>query len=185
MPINTRPLADHSREAWYCVQTAPKQENKVAGLLARDLRLEVFAPKIRFRRNRAGKPIWWTEALFPGYLFTRFDYFQSHRQIRALSGVATIVQFGSRPTPVGEGVMSALRGAIGDGDTVEVTGLPESASEVLVIHGPLRGLRLLLTRVMSSGERVRVLFEILGAEREVELRADAVVAANPRAQSRM
>jgi hypothetical protein len=28
---------------------------------------------------RSGQPIWTTEALFPGYLFARFDYFERRR----------------------------------------------------------------------------------------------------------
>ena len=54
---------------WFCLHTAPRQENKVALVLQREIGLEVFAPRIRFRRMRAGQPIWTTEALFPGYLF--------------------------------------------------------------------------------------------------------------------
>ena len=36
-------------------------------VLQRETGLEVFAPRIRFRRMRAGQPLWTTEALFPGF----------------------------------------------------------------------------------------------------------------------
>ena len=169
--------------AWYCLQTAPKQESKVATLLQREMQLEIFAPKIRFQRNRAGAPIWWTEALFPGYVFARFDFFQQHRQVRALSGVSTIVQFGDQPTALSGEIMAGLREAIGQSDTVEIGSVAEPASEVLVIKGPLRGLQLVVTRVMPARERVAVLLEFLGAEREVELDASSTIPANPRAPS--
>ena len=152
-------------------------------LLQRECGAEVFAPKIRFRRGRSGTPIWWTEALFPGYVFARFDYFAMHRQIRALPGVATIVQFGDRPAALGDDVLAELRAAIGEGDTVEISGVAEAASEVVVIEGPLRGLQLLVTRVMPARERVAVLMEFLGAEREVEIGASSVIPANPRSPS--
>ena len=41
---------------WYCLHTEPKQENKIALVLQRELELEVFSPRIRFRRMRAGRP---------------------------------------------------------------------------------------------------------------------------------
>lgn len=180
-PITNNPAA--AGAAWFCLQTAPKQENKVARLLRREIGLDVYAPKIRFRRSRAGTPIWWSEALFPGYVFAHFDYYPTHRQVRALPGVATIVQFGDRPAALGDDVLAALRAAIGDSETVEISGVAEAASEVVVIEGPLRGLQLLVTRVMPARERVAVLMEFLGAEREVEINASSVVPANPRSPS--
>src|SRR5438105_9490949 len=105
---------------WYCIHTAPRQENKVAHLLKRDLDLEVFAPRIRFRRMRAGQPLWTTEALFPGYLFARFDYFQQRREINALSGVTGIVRFGDQVALVDEATIANLRALVSDRETIQV-----------------------------------------------------------------
>lgn len=175
-------LKSISEPNWYCVHTAPKQESKVAKLLEREVGAEVFAPKIRFRRNRAGRPIWWTEALFPSYVFARFDFFQQHRQIRALPGVSTIVHFGDEPVSLADEILVQLRDTIGEGDTVVVTGVTEPDSEVVIVSGPLRGLRLLVTRVIPARERIAVLLEILGMEREVEVDAKSAVPINPRAR---
>lgn len=169
--------------AWFCLQTSPKQESKVATLLQREVGAEVYAPKIRFRRSRAGRPIWWTEALFPGYVFARFDYFAAHRQIRAIAGVSTIVRYGQEPAPLSDEAMASLREAIGPDDTVEIGGVAEPASEVVIIDGPLRGLQVLVTRVLPARQRVAVLLEFLGQEREVEIDAESVIPANPRAPS--
>ncbi len=169
--------------AWFCIHTSPKQESKVATLLQREVGALVFAPKIRFRRGRAGRPIWWTEALFPGYVFARFEYLRQHRQIRALPGVSTIVHFGKNPAAVPEQTLAQLRESIGDGDTLVVAGTAAPASEVVVVSGPLRGLQLLVTRVLPARERIAVLLEILGMEREVEVDAKSVVPVNPRASA--
>ncbi|MEP6811104.1 MAG: transcription termination/antitermination NusG family protein, partial [Chthoniobacterales bacterium] len=137
----------------------------------------------RFRRSRMGAPIWWTEALFPGYVFARFSYFQKHRQVRALTGVSTIVRFGDQPASLADEAMSALREAIGPSGIVEIAGVAEAASEVLIVEGPLRGLQVLVTRVLPARQRVAVLLEFLGATREVEIHASSVIPANPRAPS--
>ncbi len=165
---------------WYCLHTAPRQENKVALVLQRELAIDVFAPRIRFRRMRAGQPIWTTEALFPGYLFARFDYFARRRQINALPGVTSIVHFGEQVVPVADPVMAELRALVRDNETVEVTADPQPGSEVVITGGSLRGLRVLVTRVLPARQRIAVLLELLGAQREVEIERDRVLPVNPR-----
>ena len=169
---------------WYCLHTEPKQENKVALLLQRELSLEVFAPRIRFRRMRAGQPLWATEALFPGYLFARFDDVEYRRQVNAIPGVTRVVRFGDRPIPVADSIMSELRALVRDNETVEVSADPQPGSEVVVVGGPMRGLRALVTRVMPARQRIAILLELLGNTREVEIEKDRVFPVNPRVPSR-
>ena len=165
---------------WYCLHTAPRQENKVALVLKRELMLEVFAPRIRFRRMRAGQPLWATEALFPGYLFAQFEYFERRRQINALPGVTSVVHFGEQVVPVGETVMAELRALVPDNETVEVTADPQPGSEVVIVGGSLRGLRALVTRVIPARQRIAILLELLGGQREVEIERDRVLPVDPR-----
>lgn len=165
---------------WYCLHTAPKQENKVALVLKRELAMEVFAPRIRFRRLRAGHPLWTTEALFPGYLFARFDYFERRRQINAVPGVTSIVHFGEHVAPVDGAVIADLRALVQDNETVEVAANVQPGAEVVIVGGSLRGLRVLVTRVMPARQRIAVLLELLGGAREVEIESERVLPVNPR-----
>ena len=164
---------------WYCLHTAPRQENKVALVLQRELGLDVFAPRIRFRRMRAGQPLWATEALFPGYLFARFEYFERRRQINALPGVTSVVHFGDQVSPVHDAIM-AMRALVHDNETVEVTADPQPGSEVVITGGSLRGLRVLVTRVIPARQRIAILLDLLGSQREVEIERDRVLPLNPR-----
>ncbi len=165
---------------WFCIHTLPKQENKVALLLKRDLGLAVFSPRIRFRRMRSGKPIWATEALFPGYLFARFEYLERRRQINALPGVTSIVHFGEQTAPIDDAIMADLRSLGRDNETVEVTADPQPGSEVVITGGSLRGLRVLVTRIIPARQRIAILLELLGSNREVEIERDRVLPVNPR-----
>ena len=152
----------------------------MALLLQRDLGLEVFAPRIRFQRMRAGRPLWTTEALFPGYLFARFEFLERRRQINALPGVNRIVSFGDRATALDDEIMADLRLLVHDNETVEVASDPQPGSEVVVAGGPMRGLRALVTRVMPARQRVAILLELLGNTHEVEIERDRVFPVNPR-----
>ncbi len=165
---------------WYCLHTAPRQENKVSLVLQRELGLEVFSPRIRFRRMRAGQPIWVTEALFPGYLFARFEYFERRRQINSLQGVTSVVHFGEQVSPVDAAVMADLRALVRDNETVEVTADPQPGSEVVITGGSMSGLRVLVSRVLPARQRIAVLLELLGSQREVEIERDRVLPVNPR-----
>ncbi|MGI8960824.1 MAG: transcription termination/antitermination protein NusG [Bryobacteraceae bacterium] len=165
---------------WFCIHTAPRQENKVALVLQRELGLEVFSPRIRFRRMRSGAPQWTTEALFPGYVFATFDYLGRRRQINALAGVTNIVHFGEQAAPIDDSIMAELRLLVADNETVEVSADPQPGSEVVIVGGALRGLRVLVTRVLPARQRIAVLLELLGSQREIEIERDRVLPVNPR-----
>lgn len=168
---------------WYCIHAAPKQENKIAQLLQRDLGLEVFSPRIRFRRMRAGRPLWATEALFPGYLFARFDFLERRRQINAVPGVTRVVHFGEQMAPIDDAIMAELRALVQDNETVEVTADPQPGSEVVISSGSMSGLRVLVTRVIPARQRIAILLELLGSQREIEIETHRVLPVNPRLPS--
>jgi transcriptional antiterminator RfaH len=137
--------------------------------------IEVFLPRIRYQRaTRQGKA-WVTEALFPGYLFTRFDWQTSLRRVQATSGARGIVHFGQEWPVIADGTMKALRQIVGATElhTVALELAPGDA--VYVADGTLRGLRAIVSRVMPGRERVAVLMEMLGRQTMVELKASSII----------
>lgn len=171
-------------ESWYCLHTAPKQEKKVSLLLTRELELRVFAPSVRFRRMRAGTPIWATEALFPGYLFARFSFPIHGRRIGAVSGVTNIVSFGGVPAVVASSLIDVLESAVGETGLLQIDPVLAPGSDVIITTGPLRGIRALVSRVIPARQRIAILLEMLGAYREIEIEQDRIVLENPRRAAR-
>jgi transcriptional antiterminator RfaH len=166
----------HSEELlWYCVRAKPKQEGVATRLLRQELGLEVFCPKIRFKRARSTGVAWVQEAMFPGYLFVRFVYPQLYRRIASISGVAKTLSFGGRPCVLDESIIADLRLYVADGEVVEITSDIKEGEEVKVIEGPFLGVRALVTRIMPARDRVAILLSILGQEREVEVSAGALL----------
>lgn len=154
---------------WYCVRARPKTERATSQLLRSEADMEVFCPLIRFERARRSGRVWVTEAMFPGYLFARFLYGTQHRLVRSTHGVTTIVGFGGRPMPVPEDIIQELRASVTDQETIVVQAGIEAGEEVSVVAGPFRGVRAVVTRVLPARERVAILLEVLGTEREVEV----------------
>jgi transcriptional antiterminator RfaH len=156
-------------ERWFCVRTKRLFEKIAASALRSEMGVDVFCPMIQFERARGSGKVRVTEALFPNYVFSRFDYAATHRRIRAARGVLKIVGFGGCPVPVDETIISSLREAVSEQETILLDTSVDPGDEVQVIGGPFGGLKAVVTRVMPAKERVAILLELLGTVREVEV----------------
>jgi transcription antitermination factor NusG len=88
------------------------------------------SPFVRFERARRSGKLWVTEAMFPGYVFTRFRYLSQSRQVRATRGVVKIVSFGDVPARVPSEIISELRSAVQDRETIVIQPGIEVGEEV-------------------------------------------------------
>lgn len=174
-----------ARFAWFCLRTQPKHEHIAAGHLRALPELEVFLPRIRFRRQTRRGAAWFTEALFPNYLFARFDWETSLRRVHAAPGVAGVIHFGERWPTVPDEVMAELQSLFGEAQLHEIPDTPEVGEAVQVAGGALHGLKAIVTRVIPARQRVAVLLEFLGRQTAVELPLEQVVREeNPRRRLR-
>ena len=54
-------------------------------------------------------PVWFVEAMFPGYLLAKFVYSEQHRAVEASHGIRGIVHFGDRLATLPESAVGGLR----------------------------------------------------------------------------
>jgi transcriptional antiterminator RfaH len=165
-----------SRPAWFCLRARPKHEHIAAAHLRDIERIEVFLPRIRFRRATRRGAIWTTEALFPGYLFVRFDWREHLRRVHYAPGVAGVVHFGRRWPTVPDAVVNDLRLLFGGEELRVLPAEPEVGERVRISGGVFHGLHAVVTQVMPARSRVMVLLEFLGRQTSVELPVEFVVA---------
>ena len=157
------------RALWFCLKSQPKHEHIAAAHLRQNSTVEVFLPRIRFKRATRQGTAWATEALFPGYLFARFDWQTSLRLVQHSRGVRGVVHFGERWPAIPEEIIRELQQSIG---TTGLRIIPESfapGDEVEITEGAMRGLRAIVTRVLPGRERIAVLMEFLGRQTMIEL----------------
>lgn len=151
-----------------------------------------FGPQVRFGLRAAGFEVHWPRfvdriprkddvlrPLFPGYMFAGFEPGQRWNEILQVARVVGLVgmrEFG-RPTSVPQRIVERLISRAGAID-LPIDETPEARSlrsrqridsgKVRICDGPFEGFEGLLRQ--DNGEaRVRVLLEILGAEREVAI----------------
>lgn len=154
------------------IRSRPKCEHLAAQHLAA-AGYETFCPRIRHRKNTARGRVWFIEALFPGYLFSRFVAAASLRHVSSLPFVTQVLSFDHSPGAVPDSVIADLRreysAAAAEKDTITVEAPISEGDEVEIVDGPLRGNRVKVTRLLPGRERVKVLLDFIGGAREVEV----------------
>jgi transcriptional antiterminator RfaH len=161
--------------AWFCVRTQLKHEHIATANLRLLPDLEVFNPRIRYRRSTRRGPVWFTESLFPSYVFARFNWREQLRLVYHSAGVATIVHFGTRWPTISDATIAELQASIGDEEVRVVEAQPEVGEEVEIAGGPFHGLHGIITRLLPARMRVAILLEFLGRQTMVEVPMTEIV----------
>lgn len=167
------PILLTSSLGWRCIRTQPKREHIAAGQLKRLEGVEVFCPRIRFQRNTKRGKVWFEEALFPGYLFARFDLFTMLRLVSSAYGVQGLVRFSGECAQVPDLIVEVLRKEA-DGVILIKEPALKIGDEAVMVEGALVGLRAVITQVMPGGERVKILMDLMGTAVAAEVSADAL-----------
>lgn len=167
-------IEDPSMPAWFCVRAQTKREHIAAEHLRTIESIEVFCPRIRYRKaTRRGK-IWWLEPLFPGYVLAKFSLSEMERAVTFCQGVRGLVRFGSGIPAIPEKFVESLKQEIqarqaSDDCVFTVSPTIEIGDEVEVAIGPLRGMKGTVVSVPSAAERVKILIEFLGQPQAIDM----------------
>lgn len=160
--------------AWYCVRCQTKREHIAAGHLRNVDDVEVFCPRLRYRKaTRRGK-IWWLEPLFPGYVLAKFNISEMERAVTFCQGVRGLVRFGAEIPAVPDSFVESLRNEVrarqdSHDEVFTVSPTIQIGDEVEIAHGPLQGMHGTIIAVPTATERVKILLEFLGQPQAVDL----------------
>lgn len=168
----TPPESDMPR--WFCVRTQTKREHIAAQHLRELEEIEVFCPRVRYRKaTRRGK-VWWLEPLFPGYLLAKFNRTEMERAVTFCQGVRGLVRFGTEIPDVPESMVRKLIAQVreqssDDGELITIAPSISVGDEVEIAVGPFQGMKGIIRSVAPATERVKVLLEFLGQIQPVDL----------------
>jgi transcriptional antiterminator RfaH len=167
--------------AWFALRSQPKHEHIAAAHLRGEAGVETFLPRLRFRRATRRGPVWFTEALFPNYLFACFNWTQDLRRILATRGVSGVIHFGNRWPTVSDEAIAELRAQWPEEEIYAVPETLAAGDAVQVVSGPFQGLCAEVLRPQAAQQRVAVLLEFLGRQTCVEVSPGQLVRqADPR-----
>ena len=161
---------------WFCLRTHTKREHIAAAILDRLEEVEVFCPRIsQIKKTRAGKKRF-VEAMFPGYIFAKFQFHAHSRQVVHSQGIIRMVELGERriiPQHVVEDLKTSLPEDVIEAPDLSI--LP--GAEIEVITGSLKGLNGRVLARMSAQNRIQILLDFLGREIKVSIAPDDVLLA--------
>ena len=173
MAVKIAQLTEATRPFWFCLKAAPKREHIAATTLRRELELPVVAPRIRFRKLTGRGPVWFVEAMFPGYIFAEFIYRELHRRVVHTHGVTGLVRFGDHVPTIEPITLEPLRAR---NDEVITFDRPlEVGDTVKIAEGPLQGFDAVITRLLPAPKRVQILLEFLGRDIEVAVHEPQII----------
>ncbi len=158
--------------AWHVVRTRPKGEHIATAHLQKYAQIdEVFCPRIKFEKATLRGKVWFTEALFPGYIFARFNIACDLRNVNATNGVTGVLRFADQFPTIRDTIIQELQNEFRkeDKEVRIVESQINEGDEIVVIEGAMKGLQTIVTRVIPSQDRIRILLECLGEEREAEV----------------
>lgn len=158
---------DECESNWFLVYTKPRQED-VALLNLQRQGFHTYLPRYKsVKKASAGMPIVF-EPLFPRYVFFRpASPAQSISSVRSTRGVVTIVSFGGEPALVRDEILRDIQQFERQRNEADLDHISpfQPGKEVRLRNSPLNGLTGLVKSV--SSQRVAVLLELLGRQKEV------------------
>jgi transcriptional antiterminator RfaH len=159
---------------WAAARAQPQRE-ALAQHFLQQVGYTVYLPRLREHRISHGRKIETRPPLFPGYLFVRIVI--GWWQAQWCPATRGLVLNCGLPVRVPEAVLAEIRKRERNG-LVELPKPPpfKAGERVRIGRGAFRG-RLGLYDGQPAPERIAVLLQLLGAERRLELAADAVEAA--------
>lgn len=160
-------------QAWFAVVTKPRSEAIAHEHLGRQ-GYECLFPRVRRMLRGAGGLRPRVECLFPSYVFLQADPdHKSLAPVRSTRGALGLVKFGGVPAEVPAAVIERIRGRMSADDGYVRLDSPdlEAGQAVRLTEGPLSGFEGVF--VLREGfDRVRVLLELLGGQREIVVSRD-------------
>lgn len=169
---------------WYCIQSKPRKEREASASLSKleaipgtGLTITTCLPKILACIQTKYRNYEEIQAFFPSYFFAQFVYTpELFHLIKNSIGVNELIrQSGAEPTIVDDELIESLQSRMnGDGFITVFDDKPVMVYSdlkpdelVRIEEGPLAGFTGLFKRSLNGGERVSILLNIMGREKEV------------------
>jgi transcriptional antiterminator NusG len=163
----------HSLPLWYAIRTRSRHEKQVRDRFT-VLGIEQLLPTVKRLNQWKDRKKEIESPLFPGYCFGRFSW-DERLAVLKVAGVVDIIGGGSRPEPVPEEEINAIKILMTstlrfDSHPYLLEGMP-----VEVIRGPLEGVRGILLR-KDKRHRLVISVHVIQQAAAVEIDASDVVA---------
>jgi transcription antitermination factor NusG len=153
--------------SWYALQVQARKELSTAAQIE-GRGLECFLPQYKSLRKWSDRTKEISQALFPGYLFCRFNY-ENRQHVVTAAGVVQVVGNGRMAVPVADAEIAALQIAVASGIPSQPWPYLRAGEQVRVNYGHLSGLQGILVNFKGNH---RVVLSVTLLQRSLALEVD-------------
>ena len=153
---------------WYVIHTKPGDEDRVNTNL-RNQEIETFLPLFETYQYCGGRMIQKIKPFFTNYLFAKLDLPFHYYKVKWTRGVNKILGSGNEPVPISEKVIQTIKERSGEDNLVKLEDELKDGDLVQVTSGPLKSLRGVFQKMMSSKGRVKILLSLIGVDVPVQI----------------
>jgi transcription antitermination factor NusG len=166
LPIVPQSRAEYFEPHWYAAYTCANHEKRVAQQVERRS-LECFLPLYETVRRWKDRRVRLELPLFPGYVFVRMAL-RDRLRVLQIPGVARLVGFDGRPSPVPNEDIEAIRACLAGRHPMQPHCYVQRGQRVRVLSGPLAGLSGIVVR-QKKRTRFVISLDLLMRSVSVEL----------------
>ena len=160
-----RPLTPEMK--WYVVQSKPREEERARYFLE-EKGFDTYLPMMEILKVRGFKNVKTESALFPGYLFCRFNPEDSLAHVRWTRGVKKLLPESVHPIPVEKEVVEAIQSLQQHDGVIRQKPLQQN-DRIRIARGPMKDILGVFDHWTSDAGRVRVLLNFINYQASVEL----------------
>jgi transcriptional antiterminator RfaH len=153
---------------WFVIHTKPRDEHRVKNHFE-GMEIQTLLPLCEDFHYSHGRMFRVLHPLFPNYLFAKLNLEYHYYKVKWTRGVNRILGVGNEPTPVSETVIQTIRERMGKDNVVGLEDDLKEGDLVRITCGALQDFIGVFQRRLSSGERVRILLNLIGAGVPVQI----------------
>ena len=152
---------------WYVVQSKPREEERALHFL-KEKGFHTYLPRMEVVKVRKFKNVKSKQALFPGYLFCRFDKDENLGHVRWTQGVKKLLPESVSPMFVDDEIVQAIHSLEQEDGVIRQQPLQKN-DQVRIARGPLKDLLGVFDHWSSDQGRIKVLLNFINYQASVEL----------------
>jgi transcriptional antiterminator RfaH len=162
--------------SWYCIYTKSNYEDPLCQRLSEFTDIELFNPKLKRKKYVRGKLTMVVEALFPCYVFARFDLLHYYHMIKYTRGVRRIIGNSlGYPKAVDDAIVHMIKLKAPDGYISFEQPKFSKGDKLIIKGGPFEGFIGLFMEELKPRDRILILLNTLKYEASIEVCRDFVV----------
>jgi transcription antitermination factor NusG len=165
--VNAKLDSKHEGLRWYALHVHARKEQLVVSQLE-NRSLQCFLPTYKSLRKWSDRTKEIQQALFPGYVFCRFEY-ENRQPVVMAAGVSQVVGNGKVAIPIADAEIEALQVAVSSGIQTQPWPYLQTGEYVQINYGHLTGLQGILVNFKGNH---RVVLSVTLLQRSLALEVE-------------